>query len=46
VTTVRRALEAVAKGEPTGLRMAVEALGETLEVLTGDDEAKTGEGAR
>jgi hypothetical protein len=26
-------LEAVAKGEPTALRMAVEALGETLDVL-------------
>jgi len=46
VTTVRRALEAVAKGEPTALRMAVEALGETLEVLTDEDVAETGEGAR
>jgi hypothetical protein len=33
VTTVKRALEAVARGEPTGLRMAVEALGETLDLL-------------
>jgi hypothetical protein len=37
VTTIRRALEAVARGEPAALRMAVDALGETLDVLTDHD---------
>ena len=37
VTSVRRALEAVTKGEPTALRMAVEALGETLDLLADQD---------
>jgi hypothetical protein len=33
VTTIRRALEAAERGEPTALRMAVEALGAVLDLL-------------
>jgi hypothetical protein len=47
VTTIRCALEAVAKGEPTALRMAVEAMGVTLDLLddTRDEEASSSRGA-
>jgi hypothetical protein len=44
MTTVREALEAVARGEPTAMRKAVEALGETLDLLA-DQGADMGEKA-
>ena len=40
LTTIRGVLGAVSRGEPTALRMAVEALGTTLELLDDAEDAR------